>query len=110
MTCPGPTEKLPLNIRISTLAALQGMGASMDAMMVELDRHRVVACASTTDLIPNEAEAQQHVATMTRWASHEIGRSHDLASMAGMGMGGMGSGTTGGRCVHNADGSYTLHP
>jgi len=88
----------------------EDMGCSASAMMVELDRHRAVACASTGDMTPNRAEAQQHVATMTQWANHEEGRSHDLASMAGMRMGGMGSGTTGGRCVHNADGSYTFQP
>ena len=38
-------------------------------------------------------------------------RSHDLASMAGMSMGGMmGSGSTTGHCIHNADGSYTFQP
>jgi hypothetical protein len=47
---------------------------------------------------------------MIQWASHEMGRTHDLGSMAGMGMGGMGSGTTAGHCVHNPGGSYTLQP
>jgi hypothetical protein len=61
-------------------------------------------------MAPNAPEAQKHVAAMTRWASHEMGRSHDLASMAGMGMGMMTGGTTGGHCVHNADGSYTYQP
>lgn len=86
------------------------MGCGADAMMTELDRHQAAACVSTTDMTPNKAEAQQHVATMTQWASHQMGRSHDLASMAGMGMGNMGSGTTTGHCVHNADGSYTFQP
>jgi hypothetical protein len=86
------------------------MGCAANAMMAELDRHQTAACASTTDMAPNEGEAQQHVAAMTQWASHEMARSHDLASMAGMGMGNMGSGTAGGHCVHNVDGSYTLQP
>jgi len=109
---------------------MQGMGASMDgmmdsmghmdaddmacsagAMMAELDRHRAVACASATDMTPNKAEAQQHVASMSRWAGHEMGRSHDLGSMSGMGMGGMmGGGSTTGHCIHAADGSYTFQP
>lgn len=88
----------------------QDIGCSADAMRVELDRHRAVACASTTDMVPNKAEAQRHVGAMTQWASHAKGRSHDLATMSGMGMGGMGSGTTGGHCIHNADGSYTFQP
>jgi hypothetical protein len=87
------------------------MGCGANAMMAELDRHQAAACASTADMVPNKTEAQQHVATMTQWSGHQMGRSHDLASMAGMGMGGMmGSGTTTGHCVHNADGTYTLHP
>jgi hypothetical protein len=108
---------------------MQGMGPSMDAMMgsmnhmdaedmacsasaimAELDRHRIAACASPADMTPNMTEAGQHVVTMTQWASHEMGRSHDLASMMGMGMGSMGGGTTTGQCVHNADGSYTFQP
>jgi len=88
----------------------EDMGCSADAMMAELDRHQAVACTATTDMTPDKAEAQQHVGTMTQWASHEMGRSHDLATMAGMSMGNMGSGTTTGHCVHNADGSYTLQP
>ena len=76
-------------------------------MMAELDRHKAVACASSTDMALNKTEAQQHVTTMTRWADHGMARSAEM----GMGMGGMGgSGTTTGHCVHNADGSYTMHP
>jgi hypothetical protein len=88
----------------------EDMGCSANAMMAELDRHQLVACASTIDMAPNRAEAQQHVAVMNQWANHEMGRSHDLASMAGMGMDHMGGGTTGGRCIHNPDGSYAFHP
>jgi len=88
----------------------EDMGCSANAMMAELNRHQAVACTSSTDMTPNKAEAQQHVATMTQWASHEMGRSHDLASMAGMGMGSMGNGTTSGHCIHNADGTYTFQP
>jgi hypothetical protein len=47
---------------------------------------------------------------MTQWANHEMGRSHDLAAMAGMGMGMMGTGTTGGHCIHNPDGTFTFQP
>lgn len=112
------------------VAEMQGMGPMMDSMMgsmghmdegdmtcsanamlAELNRHRAVACASTTDMAPNQAEARQHVASMSRWADHAMNRSRDLGSMAGMGMGGMmGSGTTTGRCVHGTDGTYTLQP
>jgi len=109
---------------------IQGMGTAMDdemgsmnhmsdadiecgaqAMMAELDRHKGVACASATDMAPNKAEAQQHVATMTQWANHEMVRSDEMGSMMGMGMGGMGGGAmTTGHCVHNPDGSYTMQP
>jgi Skp family chaperone for outer membrane proteins len=89
----------------------EDMGCSANAMLAEMNRHQAIACASTTDMTPNKTEAQQHVAAMTQWASHAMGRSHDLASMAGMSTGGMmGSGSTTGRCIHNADGSYTLQP
>jgi len=89
----------------------EDMGCSANAMLAEMNRHQAIACASTTDMAPNRAEAQQHVAAMTQWASHAMGRSHDLASMAEMSMGGMmGSGSTTGHCIHNADGSYTFQP
>jgi hypothetical protein len=89
----------------------EDMGCSANAMLAEMNRHQAIACASTTDMTPNKAEAQQHVASMTQWAGHAMGRSRDLASVAGMSMGGMmGSGTTGGHCIHNADGSYTFLP
>jgi hypothetical protein len=89
----------------------EDMGCSANAMLAELNRHQAVACASTTDMTPNKVEASQHVASMTQWAGHAMGRSHDLASMAGMSMGGMmGSGSTTGHCIHNADGSYTFQP
>ena len=113
-----------------SVSQMQGLGTAMDeemgsmghmsdadmecaanAMMAELDRHKGVACASTTDMTPNKAEAQQHVTTMTQWANHQLSRSHDMGSMMGMGMGGMsGGGMTTGHCVHNADGSYTYQP
>ncbi len=87
------------------------MDCGANAMMAELDRHKAVACASSTDMAPNKAEAQQHVTAMTRWADHEMARSAEMGSMMGMGMGGMGgSGMTAGHCVHDADGSYTLQP
>jgi hypothetical protein len=109
---------------------LQGMGPAMDdrmgsmsrgsdadmdcaanAMMAELDRHRAAACASTTDMGPNRAEAQQHVAAMTQWANHEMARSAEMGDMMGSGMGGMGgAGATTGHCVRNADGTYTMQP
>jgi len=89
----------------------EDMGCSANAMLAELNRHQAVACASTTDMTPNKNEAQQHVAVMTQWAGHAMGRSHDLASMAGMSMGGMmGSGSTTGHCVHDSGGGYTFHP
>jgi hypothetical protein len=87
------------------------MGCSANAMLAEIDRHRAVACASTSDMIPSRAEAQQHVAAMTQWAGHAMGRSRDLAGMAGMNMGTMmGSGSTSNHCIHDADGSYTFQP
>jgi hypothetical protein len=96
------------------VAQMRGMGADMgcsaSAMAAEMNRHQAVACASTTDMTPNKAEAQQHVSAMTQWAGHAMGRSHDLASMAGMGMGNMGNGSTTGRRIHNADGSYAFQP
>ena len=89
----------------------EDMGCSANAMLAELNRHQAVACASTTDMTPNKAEAAQHVASMSQWAGHAMNRSHDLASMAGMSMGGMmGSGSTTGHCIHNANGSYTFQP
>ncbi len=89
----------------------EDMGCTANAMLAEMNRHQAVACASTTDMTPNKAEAQQHVASMTQWASHAMNRSHDLGSMEGMNMGGMmGSGSTTGHCIHNADGSYTFQP
>jgi hypothetical protein len=89
----------------------EDMGCTANAMLAEMNRHQAVACASSTDMTPNKTEAQQHVTAMTQWASHAMNRSHDLASMEGMNMGGMmGSGSTTGHCIHNADGSYTFQP
>lgn len=89
----------------------EDMGCSASAMLAEMNRHQAVACASTTDMTPNKAEAAQHIAAMTQWAGHAMSRSHDLASMAGMNMGGMmGSGSTIGHCIHNPDGSYSFQP
>jgi hypothetical protein len=108
---------------------MQGMGPEMDqmmgslghgtdadmtcaanAMVAEINRHKSVACSSTTDMGPNKSEAQQHVATMTEWANHQMVRSHDMGSMMGMGMGGMGGGggMTTGHCVENGDGSFSM--
>jgi hypothetical protein len=111
---------------------MQGMGVSMDemmgsmnhmadgdmecganAMMAELDRHRAAACASTSDMAPNVAEARLHVATMTRWATHEMERAGDMVSMmgtSGMMGGAAGTGSATGHCVRNSDGSYTFQP
>lgn len=87
------------------------MACTANAMLAEMNRHQAIACASTTDMTPNKTEAQQHVASMSQWASHAMNRSHDLASMGGMNMGGMmGSGSTTGHCIHAADGSYTFQP
>jgi hypothetical protein len=87
------------------------MECAANAMMAELDRHGAVACASVTDMTPNKAEAQQHVATMTQWANHQMARSNEMGSMMGMGMGGMGGGgMTTGHCVHDPDGSYSMQP
>jgi hypothetical protein len=88
-----------------------------DAMMAELDRHHAAACASTTDMSPNEAEAQNHVTMMTAWADHQEVRTYAMGTMmgagmmGGMGMGGMaGNGMTTGHCVHDQDGSYSMLP
>jgi hypothetical protein len=89
----------------------EDMGCSANAMLAEMNRHQAVACASTSDMTPNKNEAQHHVDAMTQWASHAMGRSRDLASMAGMNMGGMmGAGSTTGHCIQNADASYTFQP
>jgi hypothetical protein len=91
----------------------EDMACSAGAMMAELDRHRSAACLSSADMAPNVTEAEQHVARMNQWTTHELGRSHDMASMMGSSgmMGGSGgSGTTTGHCVHGADGSYTFQP
>ncbi|HET8723005.1 MAG TPA: hypothetical protein VFM53_02295 [Anaeromyxobacteraceae bacterium] len=88
----------------------EDFGCSADAMRAELDRHAAAACASPTDVSVDAAEARQHVAAMEQWAGHAIGRDHDLASMAGMPMGGMGGGATGGHCVRGAGGTFTLQP
>jgi hypothetical protein len=84
----------------------EDIACAANAMMAELDRHRTAACASTTDMALNKAEAQHHVASMTQWATHEMGRAHDLGTM----MDHTGSGSTSGHCIHNADGSYTFQP
>lgn len=88
------------------------MACSALAMMAELDRHRTAACLSSADMAPNVAEAEQHVAWMNQWASHEMARSHDLGTMMGMTgmMGGSGGGTATGHCIHNPDGTYTFQP
>ncbi len=83
------------------------MACAANAMMAELDRHKGVACSSTTDMGPNKTEAQNHVAFMTQWADHQIVRSDEMGSM--MGTGGMGGEMKTGHCVHNADGTYTMH-
>jgi hypothetical protein len=97
----------------------EDMACASNAMMAELDRHAAIACASAADMTANKAEAQQHVATMTQWANHQMVRSDEMGSMMGSmmgsgmgsGMGGMaGGGMTTGHCVHNADGSYTMMP
>lgn len=85
------------------------MTCAANAMMAELDHHKGAACSSMTDMGPNKAEAQRHVAAMTEWAEHQMVRSNDMASMMGTGMGGMGGGgMTTGHCVHNADGTYSM--
>jgi hypothetical protein len=81
------------------------MECGAGAMMAELDRHRVAACASSTDMVPNRVEAQQHVTAMVQWANHEMARAQEMGGMMGMG----GSGTTG-HCVHHPDGSYSMQP
>jgi hypothetical protein len=102
------------------------MACAAAAMVAELDRHQAAACASAGDMAPNVTEAQQHVATMTDWADHQLVRSHDMGTMmdaggggmmggggmgGGMGGGGMGGGgMSTGHCVQNQDGTYTLQP
>ncbi len=132
-SCAGMQGAYDAQVR-PMVGAMQGMGPSMDemmgsmnhmadadmecganAMMAELDRHRAMACASSSDMAPNVAEAGQHAATMTRWADHQAARAHEMGSMMGMGgmMGGSGgTGTTAstGRCVRGTDGSYTIQP
>jgi hypothetical protein len=86
------------------------MTCAANAMMAELDRHKGVACSSTTDMGPNKLEAQQHVSDMTHWADHQMVRSDEMGSTMGTGMGGMGGGgMTTGHCVRNGDGTYSMH-
>lgn len=116
------------------VASMQGMGPAMDemmgsmnrmsdadmecgahAMMAELDRHRAMACASSADMAPNVAEANQHATTMTQWASHQGARAHEMGSMMGTsgmmgGSGGTGTTASTGHCVQGADGSFTIQP
>ena len=120
------------------VSQMQGMGIAMDgqmgamgrmadgdmectanAMMAELDRHGAAACGSTTGVAADVAEAQRHVAAMTRWAAHEQDRAQEMGSMMGMSgmmggsgrMGGSGGVAAGsGLCVQNPDGSYTFQP
>ncbi len=86
------------------------MACAAAAMMAELDRHGAVACASTSDMGPNVAEAGQHVAAMTQWADHEAARAHEMGSMMGMSgmMGGSGGSVPTRHCAQAADGSYHL--
>jgi hypothetical protein len=111
------------------IAQMEGMGPAMDqmmsslghagdadmvcsahAMMAELDRHHAAACASTTDMGPNRTEAQHHVDAMKEWADHQLVRSHDMGTMMGSGMGGMGGGgMTTGHCVDQG-GTLTMQP
>jgi hypothetical protein len=87
-------------------AADADMSCGTEAMTAELDLHASIACASPTDMGPNESEAARHVQVMTAWADHQRVRAEQMGSM--MGMGSMPGGTTTGTCQRNADGAYTI--
>ncbi len=76
------------------------MGCGAEAMQVELERHRVAACASG-DMAANRAEASRHAAMMDELVTHQRGRADELASM----MGGNGNMMGG----HRTDGGWTLN-
>jgi len=82
------------------------MTCGTEAITAELDLHAAIACASPTDMGPNESEAARHVRVMTAWADHQRVRSDQMGSM--MGMGGMAGGGTTGTCQPQADGTYTM--
>jgi hypothetical protein len=82
------------------------MACATSAMAAELAHHAAIACASPTDMSPNESEAARHVQAMIAWADHQHVRTEQMGSM--MGMGGMAGGMTTGTCRRNADGTYTL--
>jgi hypothetical protein len=86
------------------------MGCGAAAMAAELARHHGVACASTVDMTPNEAEAGQHAAAMAAWADHMKARADQMGSYMGMGMMGGGGTAVSGLCVRQPDGSYVLRP
>lgn len=93
-------------------AADADMACAADAMMAELDHHRSMACASTTDMAPNMDEAHRHATAMAQWTDHEMVRTSAMGSGSRMGggMGGMpGGGMSTGHCVKNQDGSYSMH-
>jgi hypothetical protein len=82
------------------------MTCGTEAMTAELDLHASIACASPTDMGPNESEAARHVQVMTAWADHQRVRAEQMGST--MNMGGMPGGTTTGTCQRNADGTHTM--
>ena len=86
------------------------MDCAANAMMAELDAHRNAACASSSDMAQNVAEAQRHSGAMMQWAAHEADRSEELGSLMGMAMGMGGNGSSGSHCRHDSDGGYSLHP
>lgn len=87
-------------------AADGDMTCGTEAMTAELDLHASIACASPTDMGPNESEAARHVQVMTAWADHQLVRAEQVGSM--MGMGGMQGGAITGTCQRQADGTYTM--
>jgi hypothetical protein len=87
-------------------AADADMTCGMEAITAELDLHASIACASPTDMGPNESEAARHVQVITAWADHQRVRAEQMGSS--MGMGGMPGGTTTGTCQPQGDGAYTM--
>ena len=97
--------------RMSSMMGQTGsadMTCATDAMAAELDRHHAVACASPSDMLPNQAEADRHARWMIAWADHQRTRAGQVGSGSMQGGGMMGGSATTGVCQHGSDGSYTM--
>lgn len=97
--------------RMSSMMGQAGssdMACATDAMTAELDRHHGVACASASDMLPNQAEADRHARWMIAWADHQRARAGQVISGSMQGGGMMGGAPATGTCQRAADGNYTM--